>query len=166
MAYLKPQRPIIYTEPHVYPLTTDDQVILANGKRLEQTGVVVAEKLGSPKAISLAGDVTGTVNFDGSNNVTIQTTVSASKYYSAILSASNWSSSAPYTQTVVISGIKSTDNPIVDIDMSSATSNNSSDLLNAWNRVGRISTNNNSIIAYCYEEKPTVDISLVLLIIK
>ena len=69
MAYLKPQSPIIYTEDHVYPLTTADQVILANGKRLEQNGVVVAEKLGSPKAISLAGDVTGTVNFDGSNNV-------------------------------------------------------------------------------------------------
>lgn len=77
MAYLKPQSPIKNGDDHVYPLTMADQVILADGSRLEQAGVIVAGKLSEPKTISLEGDVTGSVVFDGSGDVTIDATVSA-----------------------------------------------------------------------------------------
>lgn len=77
MAYLKPQSPIKNGDDHVYPLTMADQVILADGSRLEQAGVVTAGKLSEPKTITLEGDVTGSVAFDGSGDVTIDATVSA-----------------------------------------------------------------------------------------
>lgn len=76
MAYLKPQSPIKNGDDHIYPLTMADQVILADGSRLEQAGVVTAGKLSEPKTISLEGDVTGSVAFDGSCDVTIDATVS------------------------------------------------------------------------------------------
>lgn len=166
MAYLKPQSPIKYNEDHIYPLTTGDQVILSDGSRLEKNGVVEAGKLKNAKAISLSGDVTGTANFDGSDGITINTTVSASKFFTVTLSKSGWSSYAPYTQTVYVNGIKASDNPVVDINMSSATTVNSTDLIAAWGFVGRIATSNGSITAYCYEEKPTVDISVNLMVVK
>jgi hypothetical protein len=166
MAYLKPQSPIKFNENHIYPLTTADQVILSNGSRLEKNGSIEADKLKNAMAISLSGDVTGTANFDGSNGITIDTTVSASKFFTVTLSKNGWSTSAPYTQTVSMNGIKASDNPVVDINMASATTSNSSDLIAAWGLVGRIATNNNSITAYCYEEKPTVDISVNLMVVK
>lgn len=39
MAYLKPQSPIKLGENHVYPLTTVDQVVMSDGKRLSGVGV-------------------------------------------------------------------------------------------------------------------------------
>ena len=178
MAYLKPQSPIKYNEDHIYPLTTADQVILSDGSRLEKNGEVIADKahiadtshiadkLSTTRTISLTGDVIGSANFDGSAGISINTTVSASNYYHVTFKASNWSSSAPYTQTVSVSGIKSSDNPIADINMSAATSSNSADLLGAWMLVGRIATADGKITAYCYEEKPTVDISVNLMVVK
>ena len=166
MAYIKPQYPLKNGNNYIYPPTTGDQVILSDGSRLEKNGVVEAGKLKNARAISLSGDVTGTANFDGSDGITINTTVSASKFFTVTLSNNGWSSSAPYTQTVSVNGIKASDNPVVDIDMSSATTGNSTDLIAAWGLVGRIATSNGSITAYCYEEKPTVDISVNLMAVK
>jgi hypothetical protein len=166
MAYTKPQYPLKSGDNYIYPPTTADQVILSDGSRLEKDGVVIAGRLDNERAISLAGDVTGTANFDGSKGIVIETSVSASKYFSVTLKADGWSSSAPYTQTVAVDGIKVADNPIVDINMSSATSVSSADLLGAWMLVGRVSTSNGSVTAYCYDEKPTVDMSVNLMVVK
>ena len=86
--------------------------------------------------------------------------------YSATLSKSGWSSSAPYTQTVSVSGIKSTDNPIVDMDASKATTSNWEDLMESWNYIGRITANSGSVTAYCYEDKPTMDITIFLKVVR
>lgn len=86
--------------------------------------------------------------------------------YAATLPKTGWSSSAPYTQTVNVDGILSTDNPIVDIDMSGASTGNYESLMESWNFIGRVTANNGSITAYCYEEKPTVDIKLVLKVVR
>ena len=166
MAYTKPQFPLKNGDNYIYPPTTGDQVILSDGSRLEKDGVVVAGKLNNERVISLAGDVTGSVGFDGSKGVVMNTTVSASKYFTATLKADKWSSSAPFTQTVAVNGIRAYDNPIVDINMSIATDSNSSDLLGAWMLIGRVSTSDNSVTAYCYEEKPSIDIAVNLMVIK
>jgi hypothetical protein len=166
MAYIKPQYPLKNGDNHIYPVTTADQVILSNGSRLEKNGSIEADKLKNAMAISLSGDVTGTANFDGSNGITIDTTVSASKFFTVTLSKNGWSTSAPYTQTVSVNGIKASDNPVVDINMSSATSVNSTDLLGARGLVGRVSTANGSVTAYCYDEKPEVDVSVNIMVIK
>ena len=165
MAYLKPQYPLKNGNNYLYPQTTADQVLLSDGTRLEKNGKVVADKLNEARAIALTGDVIGSVDFDGSKGVSINTTVSASKYYTVTFKASDWSSSAPYTQTVNVEGIKDADNPIIDINMS-YTTNNSADLLKAWMLVGRVATNNDSITAYCYEEKPEIDIVVNLMVVK
>lgn len=87
--------------------------------------------------------------------------------YTATFPSSGWSSSAPYTQTVNVDGILATDDPIVDIDMSSATNADDWALLTeAWNFVGRITANQGSVTMYCYEEKPTVDITIFLKVVR
>lgn len=166
MAYTKPQYPLKNGDNYIYPVTTADQVILSDGSRLEKNGAVIASKLSNERAISLTGDVVGTANFDGSKGITINTSVSASKYFTVSLPASDWSSSTPFTQTVVVNGISANDNPIVDINMASSSSDDSAVLFEAWALVGRVSTSDGSITAYCYEEKPTVDISINIMAVK
>ena len=166
MIYLKPQYPLKNKDNYIYPPTTGDQVILSDGTRLEKNGQIIANKLTEARAIALTGDVVGSVDFDGSKGVSINTTVSASKYYTATFKASGWSSKAPYTQTVSVKGIKVADNPIVDINMSTATNDNSTELLEAWLLFGRVANADGKITAYCYEEKPIVDISVNLMVIK
>ena len=166
MAYIKPQYPLKNGNNYLYPQTTADQILLSDGTRLEKNGQIEANKLSEARAIALTGDVVGSVDFDGSKGVSINTTIYASKYYTATLKASDWGTTIPYTQTVTVSGIKASDNPIVDINMSSATESNNEELMNAWSFVGRIATNDGSITAYCYDEKPEADISINLLAVK
>lgn len=87
--------------------------------------------------------------------------------YQATLIASGWSSKVPYTQTVNVEGILLTDDPFVDVDMGDVTSGDSGmTLLEAWSFVGRVTANEGNITAYCYDEKPTVDIPLVLKVVR
>lgn len=67
---------------------------------------------------SLATVATSGSYTDLSNTPTIPTVSD----YNASLLLSNWSSTAPYTQTVSVQGILATDTPIVDVVLSSTTS--------------------------------------------
>lgn len=84
--------------------------------------------------------------------------------YTATLSTS-WSGSGPYTQTVNISGITSDMVPVVDVVLSSSSSTAKNQLA-AWGCVGKIVTNNGSITATCYDEKPTTSIPIQLLVVQ
>lgn len=84
------------------------------------------------------------------------------------LTASGWTgSAAPYTQTITVNGILATDTPIVDLNMAEVTDANSSQVLEEWSCIGRLTvSNDNEITAYCYEEKPTIDIPVLFKIIR
>lgn len=74
--------------------------------------------------------------------------------------ASGWAGSGPYTQTVAVPGILSTDDPIADVDMSAATVNTAADIQAAWTQVDRIDTADGSVTAVCFAVKPAVDIAV------
>lgn len=85
--------------------------------------------------------------------------------YTATLTTAGWSSSAPYTQTVTVSGLLATDNPIADVVLSDTVATAQAQL-DAWSNVGRITTSVNSITAYCYDTKPTTAIPIQLKVVK
>lgn len=84
--------------------------------------------------------------------------------YTCTLSVSDWSNTAPYTQSVAVSGILGTDSPFVDVYL--AGIEDGAAIIEAWIAVGRVETKDNSIIAYCYEEKPEVDIPIILKVVR
>ena len=87
--------------------------------------------------------------------------------YTAFFPASGWTGESPYVQTVNVDGILATDNPIVDIDMSNAMSEEDSALATAeWNLVRRIVANDGSVTMYCYDEIPTMDINIILKVVR
>ena len=85
--------------------------------------------------------------------------------YTGTFSTSGWSSSAPYTQTITVNGLLATDNPFADINLSGVS--NAASALEEWRKIGRITVSaNNTLVAYCYEEKPTVAISVILKVVR
>lgn len=84
-----------------------------------------------------------------------------STLHTATLDKDDWTGSGPYTQTVTVTGIASTDEPIVDVLLSS---NNATAVaeLEAWAMVSKITTSTNSITAVCLDDKPEVDLNIRL----
>ena len=85
--------------------------------------------------------------------------------YKGTFSASRWSGSVPFTQNITVEGILSTDYPFVDIDLSEVE--NATAVIDGWAMVGRCTVSaDNTVIAYCYEEKPAVDIPIIFKVVR
>ncbi len=86
----------------------------------------------------------------------------------AILTATlntTWSgSSAPYSKTVIISGILATDTPIIDIVMSGTYSTDEA-RIEAWGYIYRAVTSSNTITFYA-TEKPTVSLLIQIKVVR
>lgn len=87
--------------------------------------------------------------------------------FTATLLASGWSSGPPYTQTVSVTNMLSTYNPKTDLVQSSTTATAITQIDN-WLFVlnGNISTANGSITAKCNEDVPTVDLNIIMLVVR
>lgn len=85
--------------------------------------------------------------------------------YHGVFSAAGWSGEAPYTQEIQIAGVLQTDYPFVDIDLSDVE--DATAVIEGWKMVGRCTVSaDNTVIAYCYEEKPEVDIPVVFKVVR
>lgn len=78
----------------------------------------------------------------------------------ATLTAGGWTSSAPYSQTATVPGIKETDRPEISCidDLSSKASKKAR--RKEWGKVDRIVTSNGQITAYCNFDKPALDLPI------
>ena len=90
-------------------------------------------------------------------------TIPSVSNYSATLLSSGWvGASAPYTQTVNVTGILSTDNTLANIVLSSDTTTAQSQLTN-WAYVSKMETSNGSVTATCFDSKPSIDLNVSLM---
>lgn len=89
----------------------------------------------------------------------IQSTVDSLKSAkTATLKAASWSASSPYTQKVSVSGIQSSDTPIIGFYISgSPTASDVKTKRKAFGYIDRAVTSDGSITFYCYEKKPGTD---------
>jgi hypothetical protein len=86
--------------------------------------------------------------------------------YTATLLSSGWTGgSAPYTQTVSVSGILSNDKAFADVVLSDDTSTAQSQLTN-WAYVSKMETSNGSVTATCFDSKPNIDLNVSLMAIR
>ena len=92
---------------------------------------------------------------------------SFSTTYSAAVTTS-WSkdtTTGAYSQKVTVTGIKSTDNPIVDIVLGNDVAENALKL-KAWECVDRITTANGSITLYAYSKQPETAFNIQLKVVR
>ena len=117
---------------------------------------------------SCAGKPNGFALLDNEGNLSKMPTPSqigaaTTQIFTVALIAAGWSDTAPYTQTVAVSGILATDSPIVDIVLSEG---NETAELEAWGYIGRIGTAADSITATCFENKPSIDLNIQIKVVR
>lgn len=99
---------------------------------------------------------------NGSDPVTPAAIGAAVKYsYTATIPAAGWTSSAPYTQTISVSGVTAAMTPTVDV-VQGADADAAALILDAWACVSRIDTGANKITVTCYDKAPAVNIPIQL----
>lgn len=84
------------------------------------------------------------------------------KSYTVTIGTSWSGSAAPYTQSVNVSGILATDEPIVDLI---TTTNNYESEIENYNKIFKITTSSNKITVYA-TEKTTASISCKLKVVR
>jgi len=79
----------------------------------------------------------------------------------ATLATASWSSTAPYTQTVSVTGITVTDKPVVSLYLPDGITAANVKLQNkAYACVDRAITGAGNVTVYCYNKKPAVDFQI------
>lgn len=84
--------------------------------------------------------------------------------YTTTLNSTSWDGSGPYTQTVSVSGMLASDNPIIDV-VTSGTFSTDKYRCVEFSKIYRAVTANNSITFYA-DEKPTVALPIRMLCIR
>lgn len=87
------------------------------------------------------------------------------KHFTGTLLAEGWTgTSAPFSQTITVSGILETDKPTVDIVVSSTYATAETEV-EAWGYVYRIVTSQNGVTAYA-TEKPEVSLNIQMGVVR
>ena len=85
---------------------------------------------------------------EGQDGITTVTTTKVDLTCTAL--ASGWSNTVPYTQTVTVSGIPSTLNPLIDVVISNTVETGLEEE-QQFSYITKATTNTNSITFYCYK---------------
>lgn len=157
----------IPTQPNRKKITYDDG-------RVEYAKVEYADnptEVGTPINKVLFDSIGQDINSHKNNKsnphgtTAAQTGAAVTKTFQSTIPTSGWSSSAPYTMTISVSGITSSDNPIIDVVLPD-NSANSTLVLISWSYVSRIVTINDGITVYCFDKKPTVQIPIQIKVVR
>lgn len=90
----------------------------------------------------------------------LEKSVEISQAIKSAIITSSWNGAiAPFTQVISVTGISSSDNPIVfpvySSDLTTAISEKT-----AWNLIGKIETGDGSLTVTCFNEKPTTAVNI------
>jgi hypothetical protein len=117
------------------------------------------------------GNVTGNIDMGGKRVVNLGTPVNTSDMatkgyidakhavFTISLPVAGWIGSGPFTQTVAVNGILSTDRPHWDVMLSTNTSAAIAEL-ESFAVVDDLDTANNSVMFTCLQEKPEVNLTI------
>lgn len=107
----------------------------------------IKDTLGEDAAVGLYNKITELANIVSQIPIVKVYTFNAVIIYA-------WEGNGPYTQTVSVPGILATDNPVVDLMLSSDIVTARLEL-ESWEAISKIETANNSITVICLNNKPT-----------
>jgi len=147
----------------LHPETNSGMVLMANGKTLQNDLDTHKADYASHKA-----DYASHKANYASHTAKNASLSSKGHVNHAVLTATlntTWSgTSAPYTKTVTVNGIQSSDTPIIDVVMSGTYSTDTA-RTEAWGYIYRAVTGANSITFYA-TDKPTVNLPIQIRVVR
>lgn len=94
----------------------------------------------------------------------ITTVTSSAVNLTGTLTANGWSDTAPYTQTVTVTGLAEDGYPILDLITSTDTTTGI-DENKQWTYITKATTAENTLTVKCYEKKPTIALNFVIKVV-
>lgn len=94
----------------------------------------------------------------------ITTVTSSAVNLTGTLTADGWSDTAPYTQTVTVTGLAEDGYPILDL-ITSADTTTGIDENKQWAYITKATTAENTLTVKCYEKKPTIALNFVIKVV-
>lgn len=94
----------------------------------------------------------------------ITTVTSSAVNLTGTLTANGWSDTAPYTQTVTVTGLAEDGYPILDLITSTDTTTGI-DENKQWAYITKATTAENTLTVKCYEKKPTVALNFIIKVV-
>lgn len=94
----------------------------------------------------------------------ITTVTSSAVNLTGTLTANGWSDTAPYTQTVTVTGLAEDGYPILDLITSTDTTTGI-DENKQWAYITKATTAENTLTVKCYEKKPTIALNFVIKVV-
>lgn len=92
--------------------------------------------------------------------------LAASTSATASFTSSGWSSTAPYTQTINVSGITANSKVVIDVNLTGQTTYAATAIIEGWGLVNDVQTGAGTLTAYCYKDKPTVALPVNIINVK
>ena len=92
--------------------------------------------------------------------------LAASASATASFTSSGWSSTAPYTQTINVSGITADSKVVIDVNLAGQTTSAATAIIEGWGLVNDVQTGAGTLTAYCYGDKPTVALPVNIINVK
>lgn len=135
-----------------------------DGKLGKTETAAAATKLATARKITVDGDATGEVTFDGSANKTITVTINKLKQRQVTIPSSGWSTSYPYTNTVSVSGL-SADSDLKIVGVYLETDATEDEVKAANKAAGYLIYNESGVadgaITFKAYKKPTVNFTVI-----
>lgn len=94
----------------------------------------------------------------------ITTVTSSAVNLTGTLTADGWSDTAPYTQTVTVTGLAEDGYPILDLITSADTTTGINEN-KQWVYITKATTAENTLTVKCYEKKPTIALNFVIKVV-
>lgn len=99
-------------------------------------------------------------------HVNIQDKLDSLRSFSVDVSIDNWvSNNNGYSKEVIINGIRLTDNPIIGLITKATSATDVKSEKYAYSCIDKVDINDNSVVIHCFDEIPTVNISLLFICI-
>lgn len=143
---------------------SSSQVVKGDDTRLSDARIPTAHS--HDAATTSAAGFMSTADKTKLNGIASNATANTVFIKTATLASTDWTgASAPYSQTVSVSDILSTDTPFVDISVSD-TAATGIDQIEQFGYISKATTGSGSMTFYCYEEKPDINLTVNIKVVR
>lgn len=140
------------------------QVVMGNDSRLTDARTPTAHS--HDAATTSAAGFMSTADKTKLNGIASNATANTIFIKTATLASTDWTgASAPYSQMVSVSDILNTDTPFVDISVSD-TAATGIDQIEQFGYISKATTGSGSMTFYCYEEKPDINLTVNIKVVR
>lgn len=90
----------------------------------------------------------------------------AASFFTQTVDTTDWAGTEPAVATLTVTGVKSTDRPVIDLDLSSTAFASVADIQSAWGSVYRVEASADNEVKLYATDVPTEDLPVLIKVVR